>query len=517
MSRTWSHQQDAIFSWFEDPSGRMRGLGPATDGKPTHLVVVARAGTGKTTTIVEGVSRAPEGRILLAAFNKRIADELNTRLTGGAEAKTLHAIGRMIVVKYWEGIRVENTKDRTIMSRKDALTERICGQRVPDAIKRLVSKLHTLGREINPLAKTGAELVQLAEDFDCVPDEQWEAEGYDVERVAGYAIQAMALAANEKPRNGIDFADMIYLPIVNGWINPYYDLVVVDEGQDMTAAQLMLAQGVCRGRIAIVGDDRQAIYGFRGADSGSLGRLRDELNAMELGLTTTYRCGRIIVDAAAQLVPDFQAAPSNPEGVITSLHTSKLADAAQPGDFILSRTNAPLVETAMQILKQGKRTKVAGKDIGTGLLTLVRKISGKARSVPEFLDRLAGWQTRELARATKARATKARADEKKIDAIMDRADMLRAVADDAPNVASIATKIESLFTDDGLGQAGVVTCSSVHRAKGLEAERVFVLQDTLKSTTIEEQNIQYVAITRARRELVWVSDSIATAVKGQAA
>lgn len=495
MSRTWSTQQDAVFEWFVNASG--------------HLVVRARAGTGKTTTIVEAVKRwlkaNPGKRAILCAFNKRIAEELTLRFAGCAnvEVKTLHAIGYLIVQRYWEGIRVEDTRNKLLVSRKDALTARVCGQAAPDAIKRWVSKLHTLGREQMPLAMDGSDLVPLAESFDCVPDEQWASEGWTVERVAAYAAKAMDLAANERPRTGIDFADMIFLPIRNQWVNPVYDLVVVDEAQDMTSAQLALARGINKGRIAIVGDDRQAIYGFRGADPGSLDRLKDELGATELGLTTTYRCGRAIVDLAATLVPDFQAAPSNPDGLVGSLHSSLLSGVVQAGDFVLSRTNAPLVSTAMKLLKAGKRTKVAGRDIGNGLQTLVKTLTGKARSVPEFLDRLAGWQLREMRRAEKNR------DEAKMDAILDKADMLRAMAEDAPNVVTITNRIADLFTDDGLGAAGIITCSSVHRAKGLEADRVFVLMDTLKDTTLEEQNIRYVAITRARAELVWVGDGIA--------
>ena len=58
-------------------------------------MVRARAGCAKTTTSLEGVKQAPERRILVAAFNKLIADEANARLVGQdrVRAKTLHALG----------------------------------------------------------------------------------------------------------------------------------------------------------------------------------------------------------------------------------------------------------------------------------------------------------------------------------------------------------------------------------------------------------------------------------------
>jgi superfamily I DNA/RNA helicase len=104
------------------------------------------------------------------------------------------------------------------------------------------------------------------------------------------------------------------------------------------------------------------------------------------------------------------------------------------------------------------------------------------------------------------RALRLKNGQTRIDAVNDQAEMLQALAEGVRNVGEIEDRIEALFTDNGLGQAGMITCSSVHRAKGLEAQRVFILADTLKAHSIEEMNIQYVAITRAKETLVFVSD-----------
>ncbi|MEN6605884.1 MAG: ATP-dependent helicase [Bryobacteraceae bacterium] len=481
VNRSWSNQQQRIFSWFENGTG--------------HLIVRARAGTGKTTTIIEGIGHASEERILLCAFNKRIAEELTARLSNPrAQAKTLHAVGYAVVRRYWEGLKIASGQDRA-----NALTDKVCGPTCPDDIKRLVSKLHSKGREIAPHARKMGDLTDIAETFECVPESGWATEGYDQAYVERKALEAMELAAKVKPVDtGIDFADMIFLPVRNRWLHKSYDLVVVDEAQDMTVAQLEIALGVCKGRLCVVGDDRQAIYGFRGADSDSLDRLKTALNASELGLTTTYRCGRLIVDKAAQLVPDFEAGPNNPEGAISTLATDKLLEAVALGDFILSRLNAPLVSLAMALLKSGRRTRIAGRDVGAGLKGLIRKF--KARSVPNLLARIHGWEDREITRLTKAGRPE------RVDAVHDQADMLITLTEGARNVRDVEAKIDALFTDDGLGQAGVITCSSVHRAKGLEANRVFILASTLRAHNQEELNIQYVAITRAKSELVMVYD-----------
>lgn len=498
-ARVWSSKQEAVFAWFAAIQIFII----------EHLVVRARAGTGKTTTICEALRRIPAGlNVLVCAFGKDIQVELESRLKGtGVTVKTLHALGLSFVKKFWPDVNVSFTSDRA-----DDLTERVCGPRAPDAIKKLVTKLHCAGRMTTPHAKVMGDLTSVAVEFECIPDEEWERDGFDLVYVEARALEAMELAASIKPvRTGIDGPDMLFLPVRNGWLSKKFDLVVVDEAQDMNACQLEIAQGVCRGRIVVVGDDRQAIYGFAGADSGSLDRLKRGLDAVELPLNVTYRCGKAIVAVCQRWVPDFIAADSNEDGVVRELAEGEtLVNAAGPGDFILSRVNAPLVSIAMKLLRMGKRTKIAGKNIGDGLIALVRKLKG--RSVPDFLGRLAAWETRELKRLEpmfeKATNGRKKSIQQKMEGIRDKAEMLSSLADGAPSVEEISARIEALFTDNGLGDAGLIVCSSVHKAKGREADRVFVLRDTLRDGcgNPEEDNIAYVAASRAKRELVWVNE-----------
>jgi hypothetical protein len=82
----------------------------------------------------------------------------------------------------------------------------VCGNRAPDTIKKLVSKLHTLAREIYPLATLPSELVDLAQEKGCVPDDDWAEQGFDLDYVCARAIEAMKLAEEKPVKTGIDFA-----------------------------------------------------------------------------------------------------------------------------------------------------------------------------------------------------------------------------------------------------------------------------------------------------------------------
>lgn len=484
--RIWSTQQVAIFDWVANEVG--------------NLVVRARAGTGKTTTIVEALAHAlPTLRIMVCAFNKRIQTELTRRIKAkNAEAKTLHAIGLAFIVANWGRVNC-NESDAVDRDRaRDA-----CGHNAPDDVIQAVKKLASLLKNMAPLTYDVEVVKDIALRYNVDWSEEAETGGWDLDTVARCAGKARDAALDRDAQGRISFDDMVFVAVANEFAKPRYDLVVVDEAQDMNASQLLLAQRIVKkdGRVVVVGDDKQAIYGFRGADSDGIDRLKTELSARELGLTVTYRCGKKIVEVAQRLVPDFTAHEGNHEGIVDSITQAGIFDAAKPGDFVLSRKNAPLMALCLGFLKRGIRARIEGRDIGKALRGIVAGL--KARTVPEYLTKVQKWGEKASKRA--GRIEKPEVRDAKLDEVRDQVEVLLALAEGAGNVADILTRCDTLFGETEPGTvAPHVVLSSVHKAKGLESEHVFILADTVSTRNVEEANIYYVAVTRAIKHLTWV-------------
>lgn len=502
----WSPEQDAIFDWFESGSG--------------NLVVRARAGTGKTTTLIEGVNRAPERRILMTAFNKSIAEELESRIENrNVRARTLHSLGFGFIRRHLPGVEVAKGAERARILANKAIRVMLNDDRkridkiVDKTIINTVAEINTKIREIlidpmaaYPLARrqsllTDDERLEVMYIADSVIDFAADfgfSDGVDVEdfwmldNLVEAALIAVELA--KEPTTEIDYADMIFLPVVNEWASPICDLLVVDEAQDMSAAQLKLGlMSVSpNGRICICGDEKQAIYAFRGADSGSLDRLKGELHASELGLKTTYRCPKSVVKLARNFVRDYRAAETAPEG---SVFENADMTAAEPGDFVLSRSNAGLVGPCLDLIRSGKRAYIKGSvEIGRKATRLARNL-GDEGDLKALAKRLRKWVEKETKDLdddeTKAAKVKRRE-------ILEQAEILEAFIEGSPDYFTMLDNINTTFADTGKPDA--IMCSTVHKAKGLEAPRVFLVVETFRRDG-EEDNICYVAITRAKSEL----------------
>lgn len=476
----YSPEQLAIFDWFRSGSG--------------NLVVRARAGSGKTFTITFGFSQAPEAKMLYAVFNKKNQREAESKISDKrVSVLTLHALGFRYIRNVWAGVKPDDSVEYDRI-------EAVCGE-VPDAVRNALIKLVGFAKNILIVPTVGA-LVNIAEDraIDCEELEEESLGGWTLDKLARIAMKVMELAKSRDPQGRISFNDMVWLPVAMGWVKAWYDLVVIDEAQDMNAPQLQMARDASKGRVCVVGDDRQAIYGFRGAVQNGLQMMRDELQAEEMTLTITRRCPKAVVKLAVEYVPDYRSADDAPEGIVEDLNYDAIMKSVQPGDAILSRINAPLMPLCLGLLRNNIPARIEGRDIGKMLLGIVEKL--KAKSVPDFIKKAIAHGER-----AKVRAARQKNSEQKIAAIEDQTATLIALAEGAKNVEEIKSRCVSLFQDSDNNPRPAVVLSSTHKAKGLEWDKVLVLRETYLRKgreSQEEENIFYVAITRTKKVLVFV-------------
>lgn len=466
--RQWSIFQRAIFADVAEGSG--------------HVLVRARAGTGKTTTIVEALRHIPAGRsALLVAFNKSIARELEARAPSGVQVKTLHAFGFAALRSAFRTRLDEHKVDR--LARGLFTEESLRGGALVN-LSKLVSRAKAT------LASNEADLDALIDDLGLDVPEKYRDD------FVGRA--AAILGACYRDTATCDFDDMVWLAVRHGVRVPGFDLVFIDETQDLNASQIELALRAVKrgGRVIAVGDDRQAIYAFRGADAQAVDRIVEKLDARVLPLSITYRCGKAIVALAKATVPDYEAAPSAPDGLVRSVSEDMLRNEATPGDFVISRKNAPLIGLALGFISAGKPATIAGRDIGAGLLALVN--ASKAVETAALVAYAEEWCRTECERLAARKLDTQPAE--------DRASCIIALCEGAADVAEVRARITALFSDTDDSRR--IVCTSTHKAKGLERERCWILTETYSSANIEERNLWYVAITRAKSELCLVSSQV---------
>ena len=248
-----------------------------------NAVIDAVAGSGKSTTIVNALKIIPANKqILFLAFNASIVQELKIKIGNlpNVEVRTLHSLGMKAVVKAFKSQVDENKYTAWLNSGiKSGFIRPYSnlGDRQGEW-KSNILKLIDLGR-VN-LVRNEGELDELAFKHNLILLDN------EIEK----AIQGIRWGETET--SVIDFTDMIYLPVVRNLHMFQFDWVFIDECQDLNAAQrsLFLKCVAKTGRFVAVGDPRQAIYGFAGADVESFNLLKSIPHTVKLPLSVCYRC-----------------------------------------------------------------------------------------------------------------------------------------------------------------------------------------------------------------------------------
>ncbi len=548
-----------------------------------HLIVKALAGTGKTITLVEGL-KVIKGHnsyftpsmqqkkiwdamylskdatsICSVAFTKSIATELHKRVPDGCDAMTLHSLGRRAVVDAYGELQMDNKRIEKILMDITGYHDVWEFRRKKGPTARIMEKLVSLCKVNLIYQCTESTGVGDVDELDRL------AAHYDVD-LNGSRAEVFTLVPEVLERckdleayPSLNFDDMVWLPVVLDLPVKRYDLLLVDECQDLNRCQQALAKK-SGSRLILVGDEKQAIYGFAGADAESMQRMEQELSqqvvravidartpeicgladglqldqtriphdtgdpenlcrcmvegrgCQVLPLTVTRRCGRAIVKEAQKIVPAFEAHKNCCFGLILNapIEKTKKQDSyrfsAKEGDMILCRVNAPLVSECFKFLKDERKATIRGRDVAQALESTIHKQN--ASDIVDLAAKLSDWVILEVDKEQhKCNSSNAR-----VIALQDRYNCLCCFLENATNIQEVIGKIEKIFSDKN--EEGI-TLSSIHKAKGLEAKRVFLLEP--EGATVphpmakskwqikQEWNLRYVAITRAIEELVFVS------------
>lgn len=494
------------------------------------IMIDALAGCTKTTILQMLAAALPQEPSLALAFNVKIKKELEARFPSHFEIKTLNGLGHSAWQRaIGKRLTLDDRKLGKLVTEHIKLSGNEVSQDEWDQLRRLVTAAMQVG--IVPASRphqgltsdTFTNWADLAIDQLMLQPPVWFLE------IARGVLKASVDLSFE---GTISFDDQIYMPTLFNGVFPRFPLVMVDEAQDLSPLNHIMVKKCAADRLIVVGDPKQAIYGFRGADSSSMEnmlKLRKEW--VRLPLYLTFRCPSVVVARQQDHAPGYRAAPSNAEGQWLSWPKGAPAvgDVMAPGEpspmwtwerdlspatgagtvAILCRNNGPLLSLAFKLIRQGVGCVMLGRDIGKGLVALSKKLLPHNNTpTTECAELIEAWREHEtqLARVNER--------EDKVAAVEDRAACLFAVLESGMCKTSgeLRTKLEALFSRD----TGRVTLVSIHRSKGLEWDCVLHLDPWRipskyaraaaargdRTQLQQELNLRYVCETRTKHTLI---------------
>ncbi|RAT17414.1 DNA helicase [Lonsdalea populi] len=442
-----------------------------------RLVVKAFAGTGKTSTLVRFALANPESRMLYLAYNRAVRDEAEQKFPFNVECKTSHQLAWPNFGRHYQ--------------------HRLTGNlRITDVARQLNTRHWPLARAA--ITTFNAFLCSGDTEFghQHLPDDEARSGLSD-----GKILAAAQRLWHESARKDGTFpvTHDVYLKLYQlsrPDFSTRWHTVLFDEGQDANPVtqSLVLTQ---RCNVVLVGDRHQQIYRFRGAENAlDAPQLAD---ADQLCLTHSFRFGPAVAGVANMLLArqgETLAVVGNGGSDNVVAHLPK--DAGQEHVAILSRTVAGVIGAALQASLAGKKVYWVG-GIASYKTEEMEDLYWFSADMPERM------QSPQLAREYRnfdefeavARATK--------DADMNQA--LRLLDRYFPLPQKLQVMREHAVTNENQAQ---VTVSTAHRSKGLEWPVVVLDEDFADITDplmaecerIDETNLLYVAVTRARQTLV---------------
>lgn len=488
------------------PTQEQQAIVKALSSTQDSLMVTAYAGCAKTTTLTllaaEQQHIAPNSKGLALAFNVRIKKELESRFPPNFTCYTLNSLGHRV----WG-----STLGRRLTLDSDKLTRLVNAVCQDNKTKELWSDIkamviHGMNAGIVP---KGFPDKGLLEDT----PEAWADLADEHDRPVAaipFARRILETSVKEAFKGLISFDDQIYMSALfssaSSW--PKFDIVMVDEAQDLSPLNHLQISKFRNCRLIVVGDPKQAIYAWRGADSESMATIKSlRPHWTDLSLTTTFRCPKVIVQRQQGHAPGFTAAPAAPEGDITFWEDWSLDKLPTFSTAIICRNNAPLFSMATKLMRAKRGFTMLGNDLGKNLINLSKRICPLGDTPSEtFAGEVIKWAEREIAAAT------AKGKLHRIPGIEDRAECLVALAEECKSAQEIWTTLTQMYSSP----TPTLVLSTGHRAKGLEWEHVvfldpwrvpskFAVESESPKQLEQEYNIRYVIETRAKKHLIFAN------------
>jgi len=477
----WSHFQTDIFDNLQLTN--------------KHLNISATAGSGKTTTLLECLNRIPSHRSsVFLSFSNTIVNELKERVPSYVEASTLHSLGMRMIGQMFPGAKFKEGKymDLAMETYKKAEFSKkvfIESFQVSDICGFIRSTLTPLNPE---------SVKEMCNYYDLFWDE----------KIIQKSIELVEKHSNLKKIKFFDFADMIYLPATRPQFIPKsYDYVFLDEAQDCNAAQMQFVEGLLKvkGRLISVGDKNQAIYAFSGSKIDAFEKFGERPNTITLPLSVSYRCASEIVENAQNVYGDIFPSPIAKRGKV---RRGSFVDIKE-GDMILCRNNAPLISLYFNLIEREIKASIRGKDIEKGLVKLVE--SAMSYSEEKFIDKLE-LKLSKLSNELKAKGVKKVFKHPRYLSLFEKIEIILLILNKV-ELTLLLPKIKEIFE---VSKEGAILMT-IHKSKGMEKDRVFYIENYNGDTLIpskyavkgwelkQEKNLLFVALTRAKNELVYIN------------
>jgi DNA helicase II / ATP-dependent DNA helicase PcrA len=509
-----STHQKQVLDWLQD------------DSNYCDAVVNSVAGSGKSTLLKLAADAISMSNVkiqdcLVLVFNKKNKAALVKKLDSRWQhsISTVHSAGYQVLKKYLgvKRLEVEESKYRHLAKTLDWFDGSDPQQAKVVSLSSFLKLFEFVRLTLSPL--TSEALSKLVEHYALDIDKQHLAQ---ISQRIDYLFRVGMDAAASEAR--IDHTDMLWLPVV--WqVNQmpgfkFAQRVMVDEAQDMSRLQLEFVLSLAheKAKMLFVGDPAQSINGFCGADTDSFRNIQVRLQAKEFTLSVCYRCPKIHIELINKLCPEIPIVPRDnaPLGSIKVIQEGDLWDETKdsrikPGDLVIARCSSSLVDLHLKMIVRGIPCNLVGSSLQQDLLNLLEEIAEQ----PGFeYQKFAEFAQTYL----KFKQSIYEQNDNGAILLLQLKDQIKAVGAiynhfQSKSIAELASSIKQLF---GSEDAEAVLLSTVHRAKGMESERVYIAEPLTLPLLWEsqkqwqeqqEQNLLYVALSRSTKDLFLIGDA----------